>query len=54
VEKKAVCPKCTAISAEELKNEQLALFFLCQTKFIDNLDKCRSTFVYLAFVGDAK
>ena len=44
----------TAITAEKLKNAQLALFFLCQTEFREDLDKCRSTFVKLAPVCDAK
>ncbi|KAI0225428.1 hypothetical protein LSAT2_023768, partial [Lamellibrachia satsuma] len=47
-------PTTRAIGAEELKYAQLALFFLCQTKFRDDLDMCRSTFVKLAPVRDAK
>ena len=51
---KADRPTARAISAEELKYAQLALFFLCQTEFRDDLDTCRYTFVNLAPVRDAK
>ena len=44
----------TAVTAEVLKKAQLALFFLCQAEFREDLDKCRSTFVKLAPVRDAK
>ena len=47
-------PTARAIGAEEQKYAQLALFFLCQTKFRYDLDMCRSTFVKLAPVRDDK
>ena len=51
---KAERPTTRMIGADELKDAQSALFFLCQTKFRDDLNKCRDTYVNLAPVIDAK
>ena len=37
-----------------MKNAQLALFFLCHADFKEDLDKCRSIFVKLPTLRDAK
>ena len=42
------------IGAEELKDAQQALFFLCQSEFREDFAACRSTFASIAPVLDAK
>ena len=42
------------IGAEELKDAQQALFFLCQSEFREDFVACRSTFASIAPVLDAK
>ena len=42
------------IGAEELKDAQQALFFLCQSEFREDFVACRSTFASIAPVPDAK